>query len=126
MRVYVSQNAFPWIKNFPEIEKHQKCKYATFDRKMKKYDFGGLLSRGILAWGVSEIYMALWNYSNSETLSIILNGLEKVSKKSGSLFDRNAQELLETGLTLSLTSLVRREILTLFRVLSGISKFTPN
>ena len=88
---------------------------------MKKYDFGGLLSRGILARGVSGNYMALSNYSNSETLSIILNGLEKVSQKSGSLFDRNAQKLLETGLTLSLTSLVRREILTLFRVLSGIS-----
>ena len=70
---------------------------------MKKYDFGGLLSRGILARGVSGIYMALSNYSNSETLSIILNGLEKVSKNSGSCGCGDAPKVLETGLTLSLT-----------------------
>ena len=102
IRTFATQNVFSWIKKILKMEKHLTPKYVLFEQTMEKYGFGSLLSRGILACAASTIYMALWNYLYSETLSLFLKGLEIVSKKSGSYSHREALEVSETDLTLSL------------------------
>ena len=113
IRTFATQNVFSWIKKILKMEKHLTPKYVLFEQTMEKYDFGSLLSRGILACAASTIYMALSNYSNSETLSFILNGLEKVSRK----FDRSvcigASKVSETGITFSLALLVKPQSSTI-------------
>ena len=50
--------------------------------------------------------MALFDYSNKETLSIILRGLGKVYQKSGSYVHRDDPKVSKTGLTLSVSILI--------------------
>ena len=82
---------------------------------MKKYDFVCLLSRGIFSLPASALRMALWNYSNTGTLFNDLRGLENVSQKSVCVVPRDAPKVSKTGLTLSLTLLVKALASTLFR-----------
>ena len=96
-----------------KIEKHQILKYVRFEQKMKKCVFWCLLSKGILAGAASTIYMALWNYLNSETLGFILNGLEKVSQNFERCVCGTAPKVPETGSTLSLTLLVKAQALAI-------------
>ena len=74
---------------------------------MKKYDFVCLLPRGILPRPASGICMTLWNYSKTETLTFILNGLEAVSQKSERYSHGDAHKVSETGLTLSISLRVK-------------------
>ena len=80
---------------------------------MKKYDFVCLLSREIFSLPASALCMALWNYSNTGTLFNDLRGLENVSKKSVCKGTRDAPKVSKSGLTLSLTLLVNKTLLTL-------------
>ena len=50
---------------------------------MKKRDFGGSLLMGVLRDNHSDVFMAKMNYLNTETLSMVLEGLEKLYQKSG-------------------------------------------
>ena len=50
---------------------------------MKKRDFGGSLLMGVLRDIHSNVFMAKMNYSNTETLSMILEGLQTLYRKSG-------------------------------------------
>ena len=50
--------------------------------------------------------MALFDYSNKETLSIILIGLGKVYQKSGSYVHGDDPKVSKTGLTLSVSILI--------------------
>ena len=67
--------------------------------------------------------MALFDYSNSETLTSHLTGLENTYKKSGSYVCRTDLELPETGLTLSELLLVSEITPAIFEACTGIRLF---
>ena len=49
---------------------------------MKKRDFGCPLLMGVLRDNHSDRFMAKMNYFNTETLSMVLEGLQTLSRKS--------------------------------------------
>ena len=73
---------------------------------MTKRDFGCSLLMGVLRDNHSDVFMAKTNYSNTETLSMVLEGLEKLYRKSGSWSPRSSPKVSKTGLTFFRTILV--------------------
>ena len=73
---------------------------------MKKRDFGGSLLMGVLRDIHSNVFMAKMNYSNTETLSMILEGLQTLYRKSGRCVWGDALKVSKTGLTFLRTIVV--------------------
>ena len=73
---------------------------------MKKRDFGGSLLMGVLRDIHSNVFMAKMNYSNTETLSMILEGLQTLYRKSGRCERGDALKVSKTGLTFLRTIVV--------------------
>ena len=70
-----------------------------------------------------QYFMALFDYSNSETLTSRLAGLENTYKKSGSYVCRTDLELPETGLTLSELLLISEITSAIFEAYSPFTIF---
>ena len=73
---------------------------------MKKHDFGCSLLMGVLRDNHSVFLWRKWIISNTETLSMVLEGLEKLYRKSGSWSPRSSPKVSKTGLTFFRTILV--------------------
>ena len=73
---------------------------------MRKRDLGCCLRMGVLRDSHSDLFMTKMNYFNTETLSTILEGLEKLYRKSGSWSPRSSPKVSKTGLTFFRTILV--------------------
>mgnify|MGYP005818323613 CR=1 FL=1 len=54
----------------------------------------------------SDVFMAKMNYLNTETLSMVLEGLQTLYRKSGSWSPRSSPKVSKTGLTFFRTILV--------------------
>ena len=73
---------------------------------MKKRDLGCSLLMGVLRDNHSDVCMAKTNYSNTETLSMVLEGLEKLYQKSDHSRQGDDPKVSKTGLTFPRTILV--------------------
>ena len=100
----------------------KKSKYVLFYKIFQKQTKGCRSSLVILQESSSNENMALPNYLNSQTLTSILKRLENVSQKFDHTVQREALKVPETGLTLSITLLVKAVALPIFLVLSDNSR----
>ena len=73
---------------------------------MKKRDFGGSLLMVVLRDIHSNGFMAKMNYFNTETLQMVLEGLQKLYRKSGRCRQGDDPKVSKTGLTFLRTILV--------------------
>ena len=73
---------------------------------MEKRDFGGSLLMGVLRDIHSNVFMAKMNYLNTETLSMVLEGLQTLYRKSGRCRQGDDPKVSKTGLTFLRTILV--------------------
>ena len=73
---------------------------------MVKRDFWCPLLMGVLEDNHSDRFMAKMNYFNTETLSIVLKGLEKLYQKFDRCVCREDPKVHKTGLTFVITILV--------------------
>ena len=73
---------------------------------MIKRDFWCPLLMGVLRDSHSDRFMAKMNYFNTETLSMVLEGLQTLYRKSGSCSPGDDLKVSKTGLTFLRTILV--------------------
>ena len=73
---------------------------------MRKRDLGCCLRIGVLRDSHSDLFMAKMNYFNTETLSMVLEGLQTLYRKSGRCRQGDDPKVTKTGLTFLRTILV--------------------